>query len=300
MKKIILIITVILVFSCKENEVDSSYVNKTENKIYPITERQDTIIENISKICEESKNNNIVEYNLCKEWKILDEKIIRKIIKSGELGDGSEGDSRALHYTTSEFPFWITADMTIGNSKYKLKINGGSYFYITNQKNKSSLYFCNNNKYRNYFITGIGSEDDELYTDKIIKIGNEIKSLNTDLSTWIGDYDFDNGIYEQGYKNYHIKIEKDKCIFYQGQLPACMVECLAYKEGNELLFYLKSNEFKKSQYDISLIESLQENDYLLKISKNKNKYFINSKLIKYWDEKKNKFNENVDIEAIKK
>jgi hypothetical protein len=63
--------------------------------------------------------------------------------------------------------------------------------------------------------------------------------------------------------------------------------------------YIKSNDFKKSEYDISLFQSLEEGDYLLKMFKIKNKYFINSRIIKYWDDKNEKFNENINIEAIK-
>lgn len=284
--------------SCKEVKKNIPISKNIKEKEFFISESRDTIIENISKKCQEAQD--IYEYYLCREWKIPNEMQIREILKSGELGDGGEGDSRKLHYATSELPIWITADMSIGNKKYKIKINGGSYFYITNQDNKTSLYFCKNNKYRSFFISAIGTEDDELYEKLQLKNYNQIKTQKADLNLWQGVYDFDNGNYEQGYRNFHITIEKDRCFFYQGNLPACMIDCITYQNDNELLLYIKSNEFKKSEYDISLIQSLEEGDYLLKIFKINNKYFINSRLIKYWDDKREKFDENINIEAIKK
>lgn len=300
MKDISLLIILFFIFSCKEVKKNISLSKDIKEKEYLISENKDTIIGNISKSCRELQERDIHEYYLCREWKIPNEIEIRKILKSGELGDGEEGDSRTLHYAASELPMWITADMSIGNRKYKIKINGGSYFYITNQENKTSLYFCKNRKYRNFFISAIGVDDDEIYERLKIKIFNQIKTQKTDISSWKGNYNFDNGNYEQGYRNYHIKIEKDDCFFYQGNLPACMIDCIAFENDNELLLYIKSNEFRKSEYDISLIESLEEGDFLLKIFKIKNKYFIKSALIKYWDDKKEKFNENINIEAIKK
>jgi hypothetical protein len=299
MKKKILLPILCLMISCKESKKSISLSKDISNKEYSILKKQDTIIENISKNCEEAQERNIYDYNLCKEWKILDESQIKEILKSGELGDGGEGDSRALHYTSSEFPIWITADMTVGKQKYKLKINGGSYFYLTNDKNITSLYFCKNNKYRTSFISGIGTEDDELYEKLKIKNWDKINSQKTDLNLWQGNYNFDNGNFEQSYKSYHIKIEKNTCILYQGDLPACEIECIVDRHDNELFLYIKSEKFKKSQYDVSYVESLSEGDYLLKIIKRNNKFYIQSPIIKYWNEKSKTFEKNIEIESEK-
>lgn len=281
----------LMLLSCRENK--KIYIIKQN----PILENHDTIIENISKNCKEAQERNIYEYNLCRDWKILNETQIKKIVKSGELGDGVESDTRMLHYASAEFPIWIEADMIIGKHKYKLKINGGSYFNLTNDKNITSLYFCKKNEYRSFFISGIGVEDDDLYEKLKVNSWDKVKTTKPDLNTWEGNYNFDNGNFEQGYMSYHIKIENNTCIFYQGNLPACEIECLSYNYGNELNLYIKSNGFKKSQYDISLVESLSEGDYLLKIIKKKHKFFIQSPLIKYWNDKSSIFEKNIEIEA---
>jgi hypothetical protein len=160
--------------SCKEINKNISISKNSNKKEKIISQNRDTIIDNISKNCKDLQKKNIYEYYLCKEWKTLNEIEIRKILNSGELGKGGEGDSRKLHYTASELPIWITADMSIATSKYKVKINGGSYFYITNQDNKTSLYFCNNSKYRNFFLSDIGTEDDELYEKLQLQCYNQI------------------------------------------------------------------------------------------------------------------------------
>lgn len=297
MKNFSLLILFSLMISCKESKKNISLAKDITNKEYSILKNQDTIIKNISKNCEEAQKKNIYEYYLCREWKMLDELQIKDILKSGELGDGGEGDSRMLHYTTSEFPIWITADMIVGKHKNKLKINGGSYFYLTNDRNITSLYFCKNNKHRTFFISGIGTEDDELYNELKIKNWDKIKSIKTNLNSWQGNYDFDNGNFEQSYKNYHVKIENNRCFFYQGDLPACEIECIVDMHDNELFLYIKSDEFKKSKYDISLVQLLNEGDYLLKIIKRDKKFYIQSPLIKYWNDKSNTFQQNIEIET---
>lgn len=299
MNKLSLLLIMYLIISCKENKKEIRSSRDISNKKYSNSNNQDTIIDNISKNCEEAQERNIYDYNLCNDWKILNELQIKRILKSGELGDGVEGDSRTLHYTSSELPIWITADMIVGKQKYKLKIDGGSYFYLINSRNIESLYFCKNNKYRTSFISGIGTEDDEQYEKLKIKNWDKIRSTKTDLSLWQGNYNLDNGNFEQGYKTYHIKIENNTCIFYQGDLPACQVDCLVDIYDNKLLLYVKSDKFKKSQYDVSFIESLSEGDYLLKIIKRNNKFYIQSPTIKYWNEKSEKFERNVEIETQK-
>ncbi|WP_433815528.1 hypothetical protein [Flavobacterium johnsoniae] len=291
MKKLSLIFILFLIISCRENKK----ISISQQNL--ISENQDTIIENVSKNCKEAQERNIYDYYLCRDWKILDPAQIKKIVKSGELGDGGESDARMLHYASAEFPIWIESDMTIGKHKYKLKINGGSYFYLTNDKNITLLYFCKKNKWRSFFISGIGVEDDELYEKLKVNSWDKVKSTKPDLKEWEGNYNFDNGNFEQSYRSYHVKIESNICIFYQGDLPACEIECISDNYGNELNLYIKSDEFKKSQYDISLVESLSEGDYLLKIIKKNHKIFIQSPLIKYWNSKSNTFEKNIEIEA---
>lgn len=280
-----------LIASCKEN---NKLTFKKENLN---SEIQDTIIQNISKSCDEVQMKNIFEYYFCKDWDILNEAEIKKIIKSAELGDGGEGDSRTLHYTTSESPIWITADMIIGVKKYRLKINAGSYFYLTDESNIVSLYFCKSNKFRTFFISGIGTEDDNIYARLKSENRNKVESIKTNLNSWKGEYNFDNGNFEQSYKSYHVKIENNNCVFYQGDLPATEIECLIYQNSKELFLYVKSESFKESKFDKSLYESLGEGDFLLKIKKRKNKIYIQSPKIKYWNEKNKKFEDNIDIET---
>lgn len=296
MKKLSLLFMFCLIISCKdfENKIVVAKVNKSEQSIF---ENKDTLIENISKNCKEAREKNIYEYYLCRNWDVIDDTIIKKILKSGELVDNDEGAIRELHYTSTESSIWLYADMTIGTQKYKIEINAGSYFYLINDQNVKSLYVCKNNKYRTSFVSGIGTEDDEMYEKLKIENWNKIKSLKTDLNSWKGNYSFDNGDYEQGYQGYHIKIENNKCVFYQGDLPACEIECIADNDMDELNLYIKSEEFKKSQYDTTLIESLSEGDYLLKILKRSNKVFIKSPLIRYWNDRKSKFEKNIEIET---
>lgn len=283
------------IISCKgDNKIVAVKDSASEKSI---SKNEDTIIDNVSKNCIEAQEKNIYEYYLCKNWNLLDDVKIKKILKSGELSDTGEGGARELHYATTESSIWIDADMTIGTKKYKLKINGGSYFYVINDKNVKSLYLCKNNRYRTSFISAIGTEDDDNYEKLKITNWSNVKSLKTDLKAWKGNYNFDNGNYEQGYQAYHIEIENNKCIFYQGDLPACKIECMVNNNGDELNLYIKSEEFKKSQYDITLVESLSEGDYLLKIIKKNNKVYVKSALIKYWNDKNSKFEKDREIET---
>lgn len=296
MKNLKLLFVFCLMVSCKEDNKIVAMTDSSTEKL--ISKIGDTIIDNVSKNCKEAKEKNIYEYYLCKSWDVLDDLKIKKILKSGELSDTEDGGARELHYVTTESSIWLNTDMIIGEEKYKLKINGGSYFYLINNKNVKSLYLCKNNRYRKLFISGIGTEDDDIYEKLKIANWNMVNSLHADLNTWKGSYSFDNGNYEQGYKSYHIEIKDDKCLFYQGDLPACKIECIADNGGDELNLYIKSEEFKKSQYDVTLIDSLSEGDFLLKIIKKNNKVYVKSVLIKYWNDNENKFEKNKEIETV--
>lgn len=300
MKKIHFLLLIITIISCKnEIKTDSILSQKIENKNLG-TKQEDTIIKNISKVCDELEEKNINEYFLCKRWDLLNKDQIKDILKNSKKGNNVEGDARTLHYAASQFPIWTTADVVIGKKIYKIKINGGSYFYLIDSENKTSLYFCKSENCRKYFITGIGTEDDAIYTNKIINIDKEIKSINTDLSSWIGFYEFDNGTYEQGYKSYHVKIEKNNCIFYQGDLPAYEVKCVTLLINNELFLYMKSDIPKDAKYDTSYLQNFQQGSYLLKIFKITNKLYLKTNLIKYWDEAQKDFTYNKNIELVKK
>ena len=187
--------------------------------------------------------------------------------------------------------------MFINGNKYKLKINSGSYFYITDNRNVTSLYLNKNNKYRSLFLSGIGIEDDELYQKLQIENWNKIKLINKNLNSWKGVYSFNNGNFEQSYQSYHIKIENNACVFYQGDLPACEIDCIVDIDGSDVFLYIKSDYFKKSNYDISLVKSLSEGDFLLKMVKYKNKVYVQSPIIKYWNDKNKIFEKNIQIEA---
>jgi hypothetical protein len=294
------ILFTLILFSCKneiKKDADLSINNTKNDTITKIN--NDTIVQNIKKSCDESKEKSIDEYFLCQKWDLLNEKQIKAIIKNSKKGDDGIGDSHTLHYATSEFSIFTTADIKIKDKLYKIKIYAGSYFYLTDSENKTTLYFCENKNLRNYFITGIGPEDDEIYEKKQLLVNNEIKTLNTDLSSWIGFYEFDNGTYEQGYKNYHIKIEKNNCIFYQGDLPAEQIYCKVLIFNDQLYLYQKE-EIKNAEYDVSYLQNSQQGDYLFKIFKVKNKYFVKTNLIKYLDDKTKEFVENYNIELIKK
>ena len=100
MKNISLVLVLSIFFSCeKDIKTISSIRDSQKEKL--IQNQQDTIIKNISKNCVDIKKNNIYDYYLCKEWKILNEIEIRKILKSGELIDYNDS-ALTLHYTTTE------------------------------------------------------------------------------------------------------------------------------------------------------------------------------------------------------
>lgn len=296
---LLLIIFALILFSCKGEIIKETEVTET-NSLDSLTQKnQDTIVQNISKNCIDTKTVSLDEHYLCKNWLVLNEAQIKKILKYSRKGDGAGNDSHILHYATSQFSIFTTADIKIKKNLYKIKIYGGSYFYLTDSKNKTTLYFCENENLRKYFITGIGPEDDETFENYRLNIDNQIKMLNTDLTSWIGLYEFDNGTYEQGYKNYHINIKKNSCVLYQGDLPAQEVYCRVLIFDNELYLY-QEEEIKNAEYDISYLQNSQQGDYLLKISKTNNKYFIKTKLIKYLDDKTKEFIENYNIELVKK
>ena len=295
--KYISLFIVVIFLSCKHENQNIVLKDKIEKSNKITLGINDTVVDKITKNCIDCMQKNVSVYYLCNKWKLLNEKQIKQVLSIGEKGN-KETDFYELHDTASEYPIWIYANIKIGKSNFKIEINPGSYFYLVDDRGNRTLYFCRQNKFRKYFVSGLGPEDDELYRKQIVDVDKQIKSINTDLTSWTGIYEFDNGIYEQGYKNYHIIIKKNSCILYQGDLPAQEVDCRVLILNNELYLYQK-DQIKNAEYDITYLQNSQQGDYLLKISKTNNKYYVNTRLVKYLDEKKKKFVENYDIELNK-
>ena len=268
MKKIILIFLV-LNFSC----------NSQVKKGIKIVSRTNTIC---------SKNSSSQkDFSKIKNWKINNDEILNIFKTSKKI------TPHILHYAYGNLPCEVKGVAVLNEKNINFTINSGGYFYLGNE-----IYGCNSPECFKYFPKEAQDNDD---ADVDVSNDMPLKKGKTKISDiWYGEYTFDNNNYEQSYRKFTIVISKEKCFFYEGNLPACLINCNPKIIDDKLFLSYDFNKTDRSTYDYTIIKNSLDRDLLLKISKNKNKYFINSELIKYWDEKKNKFNENVDIEAIKK
>ncbi|MCX8533189.1 hypothetical protein [Chryseobacterium luquanense] len=224
-------------------------------------QKKDIVISNITKSCDNLLGSNIYDYELCKNWKTLSKKKVKKIILLSDTVS-----HHTIHYAATEFPFWINADISMNNKKYKMKINGGSYFYLSEvSTNKVQLYAFKEPSL-DYFICGIGSEDDSLCIEnKQLAKEIVINNNNKILSMWKNAYN----LKDKNDNMYEIFIDEDKCLV---SLNKNQLKCIILKEGNKVIKIYSGERVKVAGYKQ---EQFNEGDYVTTLYKMKNTFKIN-------------------------
>jgi hypothetical protein len=282
--KLILLIFLVCLQSCNSQSKKSSFIVNTLKKEI-----------NIEKAKEES-NNNLLLY---KKWKLSSTDVEEVFKLSQPISDEEFHD---LYEVT---PCKYKCNIIYNKKSYILEINSGSYIILKDNKTVKRLG-CKSKKCKDFFIfPPQGAEiDEQIVNETYQKILDSLNSSKIEKSKisdiWYGEYTFDNGNYEQSYKKYTIVISNEKSFLYLGDLPACKIICYPEIVDNRLLLHYDNKNTDKSKYDYTIIKNSKNGDILLKIFKNKNKYFINSALINYWNDITHKFDENVNIEVMKK
>ncbi|SHL09927.1 hypothetical protein [Chryseobacterium polytrichastri] len=293
MKNIIIFILLIQFFSCSTGEKNEK--TKIESKI--IKNSENIIVKNIKKTCYKNINTNIYDYLLCSRW-LINENDIKEILSNGKKNENSE----IINLISPAVDSWTSADVNINNKSYKVEINAMSYYYLTDNKGSRELYTFpieNEKNIQKYFIRKLSEDDDDSYDKKILNTKRELNTKSINISEWKGVYTFDNNNYDQLYKKYNLKLDSEKITFYEGDLPACEIYCLPYINDNQLYLYYDGEMTKCSGYDTRMIDTLKDGDLLFKIIKKNSEKYIQSSLLKYWDEKTTQFKQNVPIKLTK-
>jgi hypothetical protein len=213
----------------------------------------DTVIGNIDKNCNNLLQKNIYDYYLCKGWTLLTSSNIKKILQASDTSS-----NHVIHYAAHEFPFWITASMSIDGILYELSINPGAYFSITNKQNsESSLFVYKDEAYKHYFLSSIGAEENENFSmlkREVIEKA-ERQSLKTFKKQWADTYTFKDNVQ---HKVFVIKYNKSGSLLYVKGSAALSVDCIAIARSNKQIDF-----YTKHEPDASLgIGNLHEGDYL--------------------------------------
>ncbi|MFC6268172.1 hypothetical protein ACFQH0_07240 [Frigoriflavimonas asaccharolytica] len=274
-----------------------SKVNNTDglnNEKEVLKSTKIVVIDNITKTCYKNLTKNIYDYILCLNWS-LNKNDIQEIVSLGKKNNKSE----ILNVLNPAIPSWISADITIDGNSYKIEINAMSYYFLTDNKGHRDLYTFDlesQEKVEKYFIRKLTEDDDSNYENKKVGIKKYLETNAIDISKWNGIFKFDNNNYEQLYKIYTINIYDKNIFFYEGELPGCKIQCTSYKVDDTIYFYYDSTKTNCINFDTSLIENMQDGDFLFKLYSKKEKKYLESPVIKYWDDKSSNFRIYTPIE----
>lgn len=293
MKYLIIIFAFLLNTSCSQGDKKTTENTK---QIIPLT-RDSIDIKNIKKTCYQNINKNIFEFVLCSDWSLSETKI-KEIVSLGKKNNSSE----VLNLLANENKSWINADIIIKAKTYKIEINPISYYFLTDNKGNKELYTFDTNaskKVQNYFLRILSEDDDINYINKLNNVKNKIDIQKINLTKWEGTFNFDNNNYDQLYKKYTLNINSDKIVFYEGNLPGCEIYCIPYISEGTLYLYFDGEKTNCDGYDTSMIDKLQDGDLLFKLFIKNNKRYIQSHLLKYWNNETSNFEENIQISLTK-
>ena len=225
----------------------------------------DTVITNIRKSCMADKNIN--DYELCKNWKLLTAKDIIAIISNADTCT-----DHTLHYAATKFPFWMLANMATAGKKYEVKINAGSFFQITDKTtNVSKLYCSVSNKYRKFFISNIGAEDDSLYKNiKRAAIQNTKPTNKHTLQT--GIFTFTN---TRSGKKYSIVNNNKECFIQTVNNKNEKLQCSTLTiNKNKIIFYARYKPAPHFNF-----ANTNDGDYIFTLKNVAGKFCIQSNLL---------------------
>ena len=268
-----------------------------DKKKYSKNNTSTIIVKNIQKTCYKNISKNILAFSLCSNWQLKENDII-EIVSLGKKNTSIE----IVNTITPEISSWISAELIINEKLFKIEINAFSYYYLTDDKGNKELYTFskeNKNKIEKYFIGILSEEDDESFESKKQQSKKTLISKNIDLSNWRNVYTFDNNNYEQLYKKYTLNINGKNSLFYEGNLPGCKVFLIPSIIENELYLYFDGEKTNCSGYDTTLIDKLQDGDFMFKMYKKNGKNYLQSHIINYWSDINNDFETNTIIEISK-